>query len=162
MFEIMNKVKIYVLLGMFSISLAIAGAMNIHTLLKEQFYFYNSASVHSIEIDSISLISSDPVYGIHSVIGYGYLDFNDNYLAVDMTNGVNINSFSRGEAYAFIGQTHEIFVNSKFNLARLKNKEISEINARNRKNMLIYMVCFFPLIAVIYFWVTKLLAQKNT
>lgn len=152
----MNKTKRGAFLIILFASLAFVGYLNINMIMKEQIPFFDSATVHSIKIDSISLLSSDPAYGIYAIIGYGYLDFGEKYIQVDMTEGVNINSFSRGEAYAFEGQIFEIFVNSKFKQARLKIEEISEINYRNKKNILMYSICILPLITLIGFYIIRL------
>ena len=99
----MNKTKGNVFLVLLLSSLALVGFLNVYKILKAQVPFYKSATVHAIEIDSISLISSDPAYGVHSIIGYGYLGVENNYLAVDMTDGVNINAFSSALEYKFFG-----------------------------------------------------------
>lgn len=151
----MNKIKRSAFLIILICFIAIVGYLNINMILKEQIPFFDSATVHSIKIDSISLLSDEP-HGIHAIIGYGYLDFGETYIQVDMTDGVNINSFSRGEAYALRGQIFEIFVNSNFKRARLKIEEISEINYRNKKNILMYSICILPLITLIGFYIIRL------
>lgn len=151
----MSKTKRNAILIIFFAAIAIAGGLNIRLILKEQIPFYKSATIHTVNIDSISLISADPAYGIYAIIGYGNLAATNNFISVDLTEGVDINAFSRGEAYAFKGQEVEVYVNAKFERARLKIKEKAEINYLNKRNLLLYSICLIPLLTLISFWIVK-------
>lgn len=151
----MSETKIKIFLVIFFSSIALIGLLNISKIFIEQIPFYKSATIQSVKIDSISFVSSDPAYGIYGIIGYGILDSNKEYISVDMTDGVNINSFSMGETFAFKGQIFEVFVNANFEQARLKIREKSEIESLNKRNLLLYSICLFPLIALIIFWIVK-------
>lgn len=156
----MNKTKRNIFLFIFFTSIALIGWLNISRILKEEIQFYDSAIIQSIKIDSISFISSDPSYGIYGIIGYGVLNPNKKNISVDMTFGVNINSFSISEANDFKGQIVEIYLNHKFEQARLKTKDKSEIDSLNKRNMFLYSFCFLPLIILVVLWVIQIKLKK--
>lgn len=148
----MNKLKrkAFVLILLFS--LAVAGVFKTNYAVSHLYSFYNSATVDTIRIDSVSLISADPAYGVIAVVGYGPLQSSGVDYKVDMTDAIDVNSFSVGHAHQLKGKDFSIFLNPDFEIGRLQVNTLEEVKASNFSSLLVGIALILPFVLTLLYW----------
>lgn len=148
----MNPLKFKAVAWILFSSVAIAGMIKVNYAISHLYSFYDSATVETVRIDSVSLISADPAYGVIGIVGYGPLTTSGVNVRVDMTDAININSFNRGEAYSLKGRSYSVYYNPDFESARFHLMTLEEIRAKNFSTLIIGIALILPFVIILFFW----------